>query len=268
MPNDQRICIDPRERPMTMRAMRDFALEVHFSKWEFVAKYNLTGSDAENLTLGELLSLASPADQAAFQHVSLAYTETWGAPALRAEIAGTYETLDAKHVLCFAGAEEGIYTAMRVLLGPDDHAIVVTPNYQAAETVPLSVCDVSGVPLDAGRHWALDVDRLRREIRPNTKVVSINFPNNPTGCIIDRAQLDSVVEVCRRNGIWLFSDEVYRLIERAPSKRLPQVADVYERGISLNVISKAYGLPGLRIGWLGCKDEALLRRFERYKHYL
>src|ERR1700733_7801548 len=161
MPNDQRICIDPRERPMTMRAMRDFALEVHFSKWEFVAKYNLTGSDSENLTLGELLALAGPEDRAAFDSVSLAYTETWGAPALREEIARTYDAIEARDVLCFAGAEEGIYTAMRVLLSPGDHAIVLTPNYQAAETLPLSVCEVTGVPLDARNHWALDIDRLR-----------------------------------------------------------------------------------------------------------
>jgi aspartate/methionine/tyrosine aminotransferase len=250
------------------KSMRDFALEVHFSKWEFVAKYNLTGSDSENLTLGELLALAGPESRAAFDSVSLAYTETWGAPALREEIAGTYDSIEARDILCFAGAEEGIYTAMRVLLSPGDHAIVLTPNYQAAETLPLSVCDVTGVPLDARNNWALDIDRLRDAIRPNTKVVSINFPNNPTGRIIDRAQFDAIVDLCRRNGIWLFSDEVYRLIERDPKTRLPQVADVYERGISLNVMSKAYGLPGLRIGWLACGNRELMGRFERYKHYL
>jgi aspartate/methionine/tyrosine aminotransferase len=248
--------------------MRDFSLEVYFSKWEFVARYNMTGSDAENMTLGELLSLASDADRAAFDNVSLAYTETWGAPALREEIAATYGSVDPLDVLCFAGAEEGIYAAMRVLLGPSDHVIVVTPNYQAAETLPLSICEVTGVPLDAENGWALDIDRLRGAIRPNTKVISINFPNNPTGRIIDRAQFDAIVDLCRRDNLWLFSDEVYRLIERDEARRLPQAVDAYERGISLNVMSKAYGLPGLRIGWLACKDRAVLRRFERYKHYL
>jgi aspartate/methionine/tyrosine aminotransferase len=74
--------------------------------------------------------------------------------------------------------------------------------------------------------------------------------------------------MCRRSGIWIFSDEVYRLIERRPAMRLPQIVDIYERGISLNVMSKAYGLPGLRIGWLACQDPAVLGRCERYKHYL
>jgi aspartate/methionine/tyrosine aminotransferase len=253
---------------MSTKQMRDFALEVYFSKWEFVAKYNLTGSDAENMTLGGLLALASDADRAAFGDISLAYTETWGAPQLREEIARTYERISPRDVLCFAGAEEGIYTAMRVLLGPSDHAIAITPNYQAAESIPLSVCEVTGVPLDAANNWSLDLDRLRSAIKPNTKVISVNFPNNPTGRIIDHEQFSAIVELCRRNGLWLFSDEVYRLIERDSARRLPQAADAYERGISLNVMSKAYGLPGLRIGWLACRNTEILGRFERYKHYL
>jgi aspartate/methionine/tyrosine aminotransferase len=248
--------------------MRDFALEVYFSKWEFAARYNLAGSDGENMTLAQLLALAAPEDRAAFDAVGLGYTETFGAPELRAEIARTYDSVKPEHLLCFAGAEEGIYTAMRVLLNSDDHVIVVTPNYQAAETVPLGICEVTGVALDIDRHWDLDLDLLRAALRPNTKLISINFPNNPTGKILPRASFDALVEICRSRGIWLFSDEVYRLIERDPALRLPQAADVYERGISLNVMSKAYGLAGLRIGWLACKDRATLVKFERYKHFL
>ncbi len=248
--------------------MRDFALEVYFSKWEFAAKYNLAGSDGENMTVAQLLALASPEDRAAFDAIGLGYTETFGPPALRAEIARTYDTVAPEHLLCFAGAEEAIYVAMKVLLRPGDHAIVITPNYQAAETVPLGICEVTGVPLDIDDHWNLDVDLLRAALRPNTRLISINFPNNPTGKIVSRQVFDAIVEICRSRGLWLFSDEVYRLIERDPALRLPQAVDVYERAISLNVMSKAYGLPGLRIGWLACKDRPTLVRFERYKHFL
>src|SRR5580658_8309225 len=248
--------------------MRDFTIEVYFSKWEFAAKYNLTGSDAENMQLAELLSLASPEDRAAFERVALGYTETFGAPALRAEIARTYDTVGPEHLLCFAGAEEAIYAAMHVLLDAADHAIVITPNYQSAETVPLSICEVTGVPLDVERDWDLDIDLLRAAVRPNTRLISINFPHNPTGKILPRATFDAIVSLCRGRGIWLFSDEVYRLMERDPDRRLPQAVDVYERAVSLNVMSKAYGLPGLRIGWLACKDRPTLVRFERYKHFL
>lgn len=248
--------------------MRDFALEVHFSQWEFAARYNMTGSDAENMSLEKLLGLASTADREAFFKVGLGYTETFGSPALRQAIAQTYDTVRPEEVLCFAGAEEAIYTVMKVLLTAEDHAIVITPNYQAAETVPLSVCEVTGVPLHIEQDWALDLDELRAAVRPHTKLISINFPNNPTGKIIPHATFEALIELCRAQGIWLFSDEVYRLIERDPSLRLPQAVDVYERAISLNVMSKAYGLPGLRIGWVACKDRDLLVRLERYKHYL
>jgi len=248
--------------------MRDFELEVYFSKWEFAAEHHLTASDAESLTLTELLDMASPADRAAFDNLWLGYTETQGAPDLRQAIAETYDDLEPEHVQCFAGAEEGVYIAMKVLLKAADHVIVVVPNYQAAETIPLSICEVSGVPLLADDRWRLDLDAVKAAVRPNTKLISINFPNNPTGAIPDHETFESLLGICREHDLYLFSDEVYRLLESDDSKRLPQVADVYAKGMSLNVMSKAYGLPGLRLGWIASRDKELLARFNRYKHYL
>jgi aspartate/methionine/tyrosine aminotransferase len=251
-----------------MPVLADFALETYFSKWEFTARYHLTASDAQSLSLRELLSMAGPEDTEAFNALWLGYTETFGSPLLRHEIASTYSNQAADNILCFAGAEEGIFTAMHALLGRGDHAIVVTPNYQAAETVPLSLCEVTGVPLDADRSWTLDIDRVARAIRPNTKLISINFPHNPTGKILEHDRLTALVALCRKHGLWLFSDEVYRLLGLHPERQLPQIADIYERGLSLNVMSKAYGLSGLRIGWIASSDRALLVRMERFKHYL
>src|ERR1700693_3535700 len=208
---------------------RDFALEVFFSRWEFAAKYHLTASDAESLSLKELLALASPADRERFEGLHLGYTQTFGAPTLREAIAATYDSIAAKDVLCFAGAEEAIYIAMQVLLTPDDHCIVITPNYQAAETLPLAICAVSGVPLDEDNGWSLDVDRINAALRPNTKLISVCFPNNPTGAIASKAAFAELVRLCRSRGVWLFNDEVYRLVERSPELRLPQVVDCYER---------------------------------------
>ena len=251
-----------------MTALPDFRLESHFSRWEFAARFNLTASDAETLNLAELLSLAAPEDRAAFETLRLGYTETFGAPDLRQAIASTYEQRAGDDILCFAGAEEGIYAAMQVLLGPSDHAIVVTPNYQAAETVPLSICAVTGAPLNPDDDWSLDIDRVAAAIRPETRLISINFPHNPTGKILERDRFDALIALCRAHGLWLFSDEVYRPLGREGVVHLPQVADVYERGLSLGVMSKAYGLPGLRIGWIACADRGLLGRLERFKHYL
>ncbi|MBF0407397.1 MAG: aminotransferase class I/II-fold pyridoxal phosphate-dependent enzyme [Candidatus Riflebacteria bacterium] len=248
--------------------MRDFALEVYFSKWEFSARYHMTASDIESMKLSELLAMASPEDREAFDQQWLGYTETYGNPQLREEIAKTYDTAAASNILCFAGAEEGIYVAMRILLNKESHAIVVVPNYQAAETIPMEICDVSGIPLDAGNNWSLDINRLKSLIRPNTKLISINFPNNPTGAVLKHSVFQELIEICRERGIYLFSDEVYRLVERDASVRLPPVGDIYEKGLSLNVMSKAYGLSGLRIGWIMTRDTGLLQKMERYKHYL
>ena len=248
--------------------MRDFELEQYFSNWEFRARYHLTASDIESMSIAELLALASDEDRDAFESQWLGYTKTFGHPELLEEIAGTYEAIDSSEVLCFAGAEEGIYTAMRVLLDKDDHAIVAVPNYQAAETIPTDICSVSGLPHDENDNWSLDIDRVKREIRPRTKLISINFPNNPTGAVLESDRYLALVALCRQHGLYLFSDEVYRLMERDPAIRLPQAADLYDKALSLNVMSKAYGLPGLRIGWIASKDKRILSKMERYKHYL
>jgi aspartate/methionine/tyrosine aminotransferase len=216
----------------------------------------------------DLLAMGSADDVSNFHNLWLGYTETWGAPDLREVIANTYDTLSADNILCFAGAEEGVYTAMRVILKKNDHAIVVVPNYQAAETIPLDICEVSGVPLQADKNWFLDIDQIAAAIKPNTKLISINFPNNPTGAIIPEKDMGKLVSLCRKHDLYLFSDEVYRLLETDELNRITQAADAYEKGISLNVCSKAYGLPGLRIGWIGCQDLELLQALERYKHYL
>jgi len=251
-----------------MTMLPDFKLETYLSKWEFSARYHMTASDMESMTVAELLAMATPEDRAAFDEMRLGYIETYGTPPLRAAIAGTYAGLQPEDVLAFAGAEEGIFCAMHALLDKDSHAVVVTPNYQSSETLPLSICATTGVALRERETWALDIDELHVALKPYTKLILINFPHNPTGKVIDRATFDAVVQLCRERGIYLFSDEVYRGLERRPELQLPQVAEVYERGLSLNVMSKAYGLPGLRVGWIACRDRALLSRMERMKHYL
>lgn len=251
-----------------MRKLRDFALETYFSRWEFSARYHMCASDIETLSLSELLDHADDEGRRRWDELRLGYIETFGTPELREAIAATYSSVQPDDVLVFAGAEEGIYIAMRTLLGRDDHAIVVTPNYQSAESLPDSICAVTGVALDPDAGWQLDLDRVRDAAQSNTKLIAVNFPHNPTGKILPRKDFDELIEFARGRGIYLFSDEVYWGIERDESLRLPQIADVYERGMSLNVLSKSYGLPGLRIGWIATRERRLLEPMERYKHYL
>jgi aspartate/methionine/tyrosine aminotransferase len=153
-------------------------------------------------------------------------------------------------------------------VGANDHAIVTVPNYQSMESVTLVTgAEVSALKLRPEDRWSLDVDEVRRLLRPTTRLVAVNFPNNPTGGLADPSSFRELVTLCDEAGIRLFSDEVYRGLELEPSRKLPQAAELSPTAISLNVMSKAYGLPGLRIGWLASRDRQLLEILERRKHY-
>jgi aspartate/methionine/tyrosine aminotransferase len=247
----------------------DFRLEVYFSRWEFAVRHNLGASDAESMRVADLLAMADGAERDAWDRMTLGYVPTWGGDALRTEIAATYERIEPHDVLCFAGAQEGLWCAMHALLEPGAHAIVTVPNYQSMESVPLALCDgnVTGIILRPENGWAFDPAEIEAAIRPETRLVAVNFPNNPTGAIPPREAFARAIDLCAERGIHFLSDEVYRGLETG-ERRLPSAPDVYERALSLNVMSKAYGLAGLRVGWIACRDRRLLERMERIKHYL
>ncbi|MEM9471079.1 MAG: pyridoxal phosphate-dependent aminotransferase [Pseudomonadota bacterium] len=251
-----------------MTTLPDFKLETHFSRWEFQARYHLTASDAESISMRDLLAMATPEERDEFDNLWLGYTQTFGAPDLRETIASTFKDRTAQDVLCFAGASEGIFAANSVILDSNSHAIVVTPNYQSHETLPAAICTATGVPLDPDDNWSLDIDRIAAAIRPNTKLVTINFPHNPTGAILPLERYHALVELCRKHGIYILHDEIFNGLGPTGTEHLPFIADIYERGLSLGVMSKSYGLPGLRIGWIACQDAALVSQMERMKHYL
>jgi len=251
-----------------MKALPEFRLETHFSKWEFKAKHHMTASDAESLSMRDLLAMATAEERDEFDNLWLGYTETFGAPDLRETIAELYPSRNAGEVLCFAGASEGIFAANRVILDERSHAIAITPNYQSHESLPLSICDTTGIPLDPDDNWSLDIDRVAQAIKPNTRLVTINFPHNPTGANLPRDRLDALIALCRKHGIYILSDEIFNGLGRTGTEHMPWVTELYERGLSLNVMSKAYGMPGLRIGWIASSDKDLLVKMERAKHYL
>lgn len=247
---------------------QDFRLISYLSKLEHAVRFPLSSSYPESMSINQLFSLAGEQYRQPVLDAILDYPPLRGTPELLAAIASTYDLATPENIISFAGADEAIYASFHALLNAEDHAIVLTPNYQSLESVAMSRCAVSGVALDADNGWALNVADIRAALRPNTKALVINFPHNPTGALIGSQQLDELVKLCRERGIWLFSDEVYRLTEFDITDRLPQIADIYERGISLNVTSKAYGLPGLRIGWVACQDQQWLLKLERMKQYL
>jgi aspartate/methionine/tyrosine aminotransferase len=246
----------------------NFELEGYFAKWEFQAKYLLCASDVERFSMQEILDMADEECLALWNNLHLGYTETKGLPLLREEISKMYENVSADDVHCFAGAEEGIFCAMNALIKKGDHAIVVTPCYQSLETLPQSICgDVTTVNLNPQENWELDLSKVEKAVKSNTKMISINFPHNPTGGLLSREKLERLIQLAMRKNLIVFSDEVYRNLELDEQDRLPTVAGLHKNGISLSVMSKAFGLGGLRIGWLTCRNKKLVNQIADFKHY-
>ena len=248
--------------------IRDFQLERYFALHEFTARYLLSASDCEALSLADLLDLADDEMAALWRGLKLSYTESQGNTLLRAEIAALYEGVTADDVL-IAAPEELIFIAMHALLAPGDQVITLAPAYQSLHEVARALgCTVTPWSLTHdGAGWRLDLAALERLLTPRARLLVINFPHNPTGFLPTRAELQAILRFAIRHSLFVFSDEMYRLLEYDASDRLPSVASLYERSLALSGLSKSFALPGLRIGWLVGRDRTLLRRCIAFHDY-
>ena len=247
--------------------IKPFRIEQYFGKYEFTAKYLLSNSDAESRTIQELLDLEPGAHERLLQHWC-GYTESSGAPWLREAIAAIYKQVKSDDVLVLAAAEEGIFVLYHALVGPGDHVIVETPCYESS----LEVARSTGAQVTEWRRvyengWLHDVAALEKLIQPNTKVIYINTPHNPTGLLMPANVFKQVLDLAASRNIIVFSDEVYRELEHDPAMRLPAACEVYEHAVSLGSMSKSYGLPGLRLGWFASRDAKILKRCLEFRYY-
>lgn len=246
----------------------DFKLERYFARWEFVATHLLCSSDVESYRMHDLLALADDEGRELWQNLTLGYTEYPGHPLLHKEIAGLYQSVQTDEIFTFAGAQEAIFAFMNALLKKGDHMIATWPGYQSLYSIAQALgTEVTLLPLEAELNWELDLAKLRRALRPTTRLIVVNFPHNPTGALLDARTFSALLALAEEANAYVFSDEVYRLLEYAPADQLPAAVDCSRRAISLGVMSKAFGLPGLRIGWLATHDADLLRRVSALKDY-
>jgi len=247
--------------------IRPFALERFYERWEFRAELMLSSSDCESLAVADLLAL-EPDARERLEGMRLGYTEVAGSQELRTAVASRYELAQPDDVLTLAAAEEGIFTAYHALLEPGDHVVIEAPCYGAAIEVARSAGAVVSLwPRRYEDGWAHDLAELERLLRKETRLIYINSPHNPTGVPMKPNTYERFLEIVRERGLLLFSDEVYRGLEHDPADRLAAACDLYSGAISLGTVSKAYGLPGLRIGWLACRDPALIARIRDLKLY-
>jgi aspartate/methionine/tyrosine aminotransferase len=244
-----------------------FRLERYFAEYESSAPYLLCSSDCESLELKQLLALEPDAPER-FSSLWLGYTDSLGDPELRQAIANLYERVSQNQVLVHAGAEEAIFNFMNVVLQPGDDVVVHAPYYQSlgevARGIGANVIEWRGDPQSA---WELDIEVLKNALTRRTKVVVVNFPHNPTGFLPTEEFMRELSALSGRHGFLVFSDEVYRGLELDRSDRLPAFADVNDRAVSLGVMSKTYGLAGLRIGWIATRNDRIFRALAGFKDY-
>lgn len=225
--------------------------------------------------VGELLALAE-VDPHELLALPLGYTESAGNPVLRALVAARHERVSAEQVLVLGTPIEGIYLTGRVLLEPGDEVVVLSPAYDALYNLFAHIVGVEHVrqwwmrPTAVGTpsSWQLDWEALPDLLTPQTKLIVVNFPHNPTGFLPTPEELAQLVAICAQQGIWLFCDEMYFGLVHNGTQAIPSAADMgYERVVVLSGLSKTHGLPGLRTGWLIVRDEATRADFLNWKFY-
>jgi len=244
-----------------------FKLERYFARYEFNVKYLLCSSDCESLSVGDLLAF-EPGAEEGLKHHWLGYTESSGAQSLRQEISRIYTGIQPEQVLVHSGAEEAIFLFMHAVLQPGDHVIVHWPCYQSLFEIARSIgCEVTLWEARLENRWAPDLDELKHSLRSNTHAIIVNTPHNPTGYLMPQADYQALNALAQKHGILLFSDEVYRELEYDPADRLPSACDINPSAVSLGVMSKAYGLAGLRIGWVATHNAPVQERMAALKDY-
>ncbi|KUG29915.1 aspartate aminotransferase [hydrocarbon metagenome] len=244
-----------------------FELERYFAVHEFTAKRLLCVSDCQPLTVAELLSLSDGAAEA-FAALPLGYADSRGGPTLRQAICPLYASVTPDDLLVHVGAEEAIFTFFAAVVSPGDRVIVQTPCYRSLRDVPASLgASVLEWPGRQEEAWIPDLDFLKKALREKTRAVVVNFPHNPTGALPGQDIFREIVRLCDAAGALLFSDEVYRHLEYDPADRLPAACDLSDSAVSLGVMSKSFGLAGLRVGWVATKNVPVLSGMARIKDY-
>lgn len=233
-----------------------FGVEEWLNRYETEARYDIAGVSIDALSLTELFQLTGTDDELFFKDLSqTTFNYGWieGSPQFKAAAASLYQGLEPSQILQTNGATGANLLACYGLLEPGDHVISLYPSYQQLYDIPKSLgASVDFWTIREEEGWLPRLEELRQLIRPNTKMICINNANNPTGAVMDRAFLQELVAIAESCGAYILADEVYASFT---DQEIPAIVDLYEKGISINSLSKTYSLPGLRVGWVASSPE-------------
>ncbi|HZP95246.1 MAG TPA: aminotransferase class I/II-fold pyridoxal phosphate-dependent enzyme [Candidatus Limnocylindria bacterium] len=228
-----------------------FDMERMQSVWEHKVRYDLSESGVEPLTLEE-----AARDPRELLKMKLGYAEGVGLESTRTYVSELHPKSTAANVVITTGTSEANFLAMLALVSAGDEVVVVMPNYMQVHGIALGLgARVREVWLREERGWTIDLDALAAAVTAKTRVICVCTPNNPTGQALSSREVDEVVAIAARHGAWILADEVYRGAEREGGAESASFAGRGERVVVTGGLSKAYGLPGLRIGWVVAPEE-------------
>ncbi len=237
-----------------------FGVEIWMNEWETRCDWNLAETCVESLTIQELLTLTgrNATDLSELLDLKMTYGAIEGSDRLRRAIAALYENQSVENTIVTHGTIGANMLIHKTLVSRGDRVVVVVPTYQQHYSIPASIgADVHHLQLREENEFLPDLDELRALVTPDTRLIALNNPNNPTGALMDRAMLEDIADIARAADAWILCDEVYRGTDQDGSGISASIADIYEKGISTAGMSKAYSLAGLRLGWIAAPTEVI-----------
>ncbi len=243
-----------------------FVMERMMSKLEKEVEFNLSESGVHPVTLGELVA-DDPRLVDDLLATELNYAHANGIPALRENIAALYNGATPDNILVTVGAIEANYNTVSTLLSLGDEMVLMLPNYMQIWGIARNCgLDLRTFRLREETQWAPDLAELDEAVTTRTRLIAVCNPNNPTGAILTEAEMDAIVAAADRVGAWILADEVYTGAERTRTERTPSFYGRYDKVIAVGSMSKAYGLPGLRIGWAAGPAEIVDEIWARHEY--
>ena len=250
--------------------IKPFAVEEWMNAWEVGAKYNIAETCVDSISMNELFELTGE-DKTEFLNRlcarRLSYGDIEGLPEFRKGVCGLYKTLNIENIVPTHGASGANHHVFYSLISPGDRVVSIMPTYQQLYSIPESYgADVQILHLSKENNYLPDLEKLRRLVTPKTKMICINNPNNPTGALMSEQMLREIVEIARSADAWILCDEVYRHLSQEDGW-CPSIVDLYEKGISVSSMSKAFSLAGLRLGWIATHDMSVVKSCLSHRDY-
>lgn len=251
--------------------IKDFKVEQWMNEWETKCRYNVAETCTYSVTLDQLFDICGGSRDEFIEEFAarrLTYGDIEGNPAFLEGICGLYETVKPEHIIPTHGAAGANYLVLSTLVNPGDHVVSIMPTYQQLYSIPeMCGAELKLLHLEKEDHYHVDPAKLEALCDENTKLICINNPDNPTGALLSREELQVIVDIAKKYDAWLMCDEVYRLLVQDDDAFTTSPIDLYDKAVVTSSMSKVWSLAGIRLGWCITKSEELRHDLLSHRDY-